>query len=226
MTRAGQRITGLDVRGCIDVQAPNVVIQNSKVSQPASGCYTLIKSGSSGLLVRNVELDGGGDADVSGIAATNYVAERLDIHGVGDGAGADGNVTIRDSYIHDLVEANGSHNDGIQTTQGSGIVIEGNRIENPHTQTSAIMIGADLGNVGSVTVSGNLLAGGGYALYAGARPPGGRSLGNIQVTRNVFSSVFFPSSGYYGAITASADPAITVSDNVWQSSGKLVVPGR
>lgn len=217
--KAGTVIDGLDVRGCITVLAPSVVIKNSRVS---GSCDNLISNRSTGLLVEDVELDGGGDPSVQGIGWGGFTARRLDIHGVGDGVRANGDVVLESSYIHDLVTADGFHNDGVQVTEGSNIVIRDNVIENPFTQTSAILLGAHQGSVSNVLVVGNLLAGGGYTLYGGADPRSNYTISNIVLRDNVFSTKFYPKSGRYGPMTATDDPSIQVSGNIWEGTGQAV----
>lgn len=219
-------VSGYDVDGCVVVTASNVVFEKSRVRGGGAGCWDLISNQASGLTVRDVELDGGGNADLEGMSASNFTLQRADIHGVGDGVRANGNVVIEDSWIHDLASQAGSHNDGIQTTAGSNIVIRGNRIENQLTQTSAIMIGADTGNVSGVTVENNLLAGGGYTVYGGARPPSGRTIKAIVIRDNVFTERFFSNAGAYGPLVATADPQITVSGNRWLESATRTVQAK
>lgn len=212
ISKAGQVVSGLDIKGCVDVEAPNVVIKNSRIT---GGCTNIVNNGSTGLLVQDVEIVGT-SADSQGIGWSDYTAIRVNIHGTGDGARANGNTVIRDSYIHGLVEANGSHNDGVQVTEGSNIRIVHNAIENPNGQTSAVMVGADQGPVSNVTVSNNLLNGGGYALYGGA---GGGSIKGIVVTGNQFGTLFWKTCGFYGPTDAVDDPNITYSGNVWAATG-------
>jgi hypothetical protein len=97
-----------------------------------------------------------------------------------------------------------------------------NRIQNQQGETSAIMIGADLGSINGVLIENNMLSGGDYALYGGAQPPAGNTIANIVIRNNVFTTEFFKDSGQYGAMIATNDKAITVSNNVWASTGTAV----
>ncbi|MBD3782029.1 MAG: right-handed parallel beta-helix repeat-containing protein [Micrococcales bacterium] len=219
VSTSGAVVDGLDVSGCIVVNAPNVTIRNTRVR---GTCDLLVANNGGGLVLDHVELDGRGSSGTLGIGYDRFTVRNSYIHGVGDGIRANGNVTVESSWITDLAAGGGSHNDGIQVTAGSNIRIVGNRIENSHTQTSAILIGADQGSVSNVLVQGNTLAGGGYTLYGGARPPAGNSIANIVLKDNAFSRKYFASSGAYGPMTATDDSRISVSGNVWEGTTTLV----
>lgn len=218
VTTAGAVIDGLDVDGCVVVNAANVTIRRCRVR---GTCTNVIQSNSIGLVVEDTEIDGLGVATTQGIGWGDYTARRVNIHSTGDGARANGGVLIEDSWIHDLVVSDVSHNDGIQITEGSGIVIRHNNIENPNKQTSAILVGAHQGNIADVTVKGNLLAGGGYALYGGSSR-NGYTVTNIKIINNQFSTKVWPKSGFYGPTASMDDPQVTASGNTWQGSGAPV----
>jgi len=218
VSTAGAVVSGLDVRGCVTVTAKNVTIRNVRVS---GSCDDLIQNRSTGLVIDHVTLVGTG-SDTEGIGWSDFTVTNANISNVGDGIRANGNVVVRDSYIHGLVSSGGSHNDGIQVTDGSNITIEHNAIENPNSQTSAIMLGADQGSISNILVQNNLLNGGGFALYGGAQPPSGNTISNIRLVDNVFGKLFYANCGQYGPITATNDSRITVSGNLWQGTSTLV----
>jgi hypothetical protein len=222
ITKDGTVVSGLDVNGCINVTAKDVVIKDSRIRVPNS-CDAGITNTGGGLTVQDTEIDGQKNPNVgNALGWANITALRLNIHGTGDGMRANGNILIQDSWIHDLYDVGDSHNDGIQVTEGSNITIKHNRIENPNGQTSAIMLGADQGSIANILVDGNFLAGGGYALYGGESPNPGFTIRNIRLTNNAFSTELFKTCGYYGPTTATTDPNITVSGNYWLETGKPV----
>jgi hypothetical protein len=53
----------------------------------------------------------------------------------------------------------------------------------------------------NVTVTGNLLAGGGFTVYGPQGRPGAGPSKNVVVTGNEFSARFFPNGGYFGAVS-------------------------
>ncbi len=219
ITKAGSTVNGLDVAGCITVSASNVTIKNTRVR---GTCDLLVNNRGKNLTLDHVEIDGLGSAGTLGIGYDDFTVRQSLIHGVGDGVRANGDVVVENSHITDLASGGGSHNDGIQVTEGSNIRIVGNVIENRHTQTSAILIGADQGNIANVLIEGNTLAGGGFTVYGGARPPAGNTISNIAIKNNRFSTAYFPKGGAYGPMTATDDSRITVSGNVWASTGRPV----
>jgi hypothetical protein len=175
--------------------------------------------GRTGAVVQDTEIDGLGNADGVALGFDNYVARRLNVHNIGDGLRMGENVVIEDSYVHDLVYGNGSHNDAIQSDGGSNYVIRHNRIENSHDQTSAILLSTNIGRISDVVVDNNLMAGGGYTFYAGTDEGG--PAGNLRATNNRFSRMFFPRGGYWGPVVGSQG-AVVWSGNVWADTGAAV----
>ncbi len=101
--------------GCIQVSAPGVVIRNSKIS--CNGFYAVASFDGSysgtPLLLEDSEIDCqnlGGTA----ISEANVTARRLNIHGCENGLNISQNVTVEDSYIHDMYNSAEAHTDGIQ----------------------------------------------------------------------------------------------------------------
>lgn len=183
ISEAGTTISGLDIDGCVGIGADNVTIRNSRIR--CGGSYPVkIMDGATGVLLEDIEINGGGNPEAIAIADSNYTVRRANIHNVGDGPRLGDNTTVEFSFIHDLVAGGGSHNDGAQSTGGSNIVVRGNTIDNQNSQTAAILIGADLGNISDAVVEGNWLNGGGYTVYAGADE--GFDHSGIRIVDNVF----------------------------------------
>jgi hypothetical protein len=211
ITDDGAVIEGLDISGCVTIDAANVTIRNSRIR--CSGSYIVQNLDKPGAVLDHVDLDGGGSASTIATVGSNLTINAANIHGVGDGPRAGSNSTISNSYIHDLIEGGGSHNDGIQSTAGSNITITGNNIQNPHRQTSAILIGADLGDISGVYIAGNLLNGGSFTVYAGNDP--GHACTNVSVVNNAFGRDFL-----YG--TSSTNVPVSWSGNYFADDGAPV----
>ena len=64
-----------------------------------------------------------------GIGYANFTCDRCDIHGWGKGAMMDANVTISNSWIHDMPVASGSHNEAILSLGGPNYTIVNNRLD-------------------------------------------------------------------------------------------------
>jgi hypothetical protein len=134
-----------------------------------------------------------------------------------------GNIT--GNYIHDPGYSTGDHTNGIFDNGGSAqLTISGNTILNSLGQTDAILLNNPAGQtVSNKTITGNLLAGGSYAIYAGGSTATTSS--NILVQNNRFSQQYYPKSGQYGAVTQyHASTGNTWSGNVWDSNGLTVTP--
>jgi Protein kinase domain len=134
---------------------------------------------------------------------------------------------IEGNYIHDVSYASPeSHLNGT-TSNGSTVplTIEHNTVFNPNGQTDAISLFEDFGVEANVLITDNLVAGGGYTIYGGQNA-GGKQAYNIKITKNRFSTIYFPQSGYFGYLTAF-DPTAPGNDwsgNIWDTTGETVQP--
>lgn len=224
LSTPGMTYQDKDVRGCITVTAANVTIKNVKVTCggiEAGGNYTRIQNNSTGLTLTDVEVDCG-DNYGSGIGSSNFTAIRINAHHCENGFNVDapGNVTVRDSYVHDLWTGvnDSGHADGMQWGDGaSNITIEHNTIYNDNGQTSAIIMWDETGNQNNnVLVRNNILAGGGYTLYCGRF---GTSA-NVVITNNRFAAWAFKPSD------SCVSPHVTTwSGNISDATGASLAAG-
>ena len=214
----GQVYENINLRGTISVRADNVTIRNVTVT---SNDYWPIRwySGKNGLITDSTVI--GGPVSMSSLSGNGYTAQRVNVTGAQDGIKVDSNVTITDSYIHDLAVCSGCHNDGMESN-GNYQILHHNTVVNAQSEVSAIALFQDYAAGHDNAVTDNLLAGGGFTLYAGGGSKGRSS--NITITGNHFSRTYFPQSGYYGYATAfDAGGAGNVwSGNVWDDTGKTV----
>jgi hypothetical protein len=212
VTRDGTVVDGLDVRGCLTINADRVTVRRSRIR--CGGDYVVRVGGDvRGVLLEDVEIAGQGNPGTIAVGVDGFTVRRADIHGVGDGPRMGDATVVEDSWIHGLAVGGGSHNDGIQSTGGRGIVIRHNRIDHPRQQTSCILLGADLGDISGALVTGNLLNGGNYTVYAGADR--GHRASHIQLVGNRFGRdfVFGPTS---------LDPGVTATGNVFDDNGQSI----
>jgi hypothetical protein len=207
--QAGTVLSGLDVRGTIRIAADDVTIRDTRVT--SSDYWPIwVDPGAHGLTVVDTEVVGSGSCQ-AGIGTHDYRAIRIDVHGCGDGAKASQNTVIESSWFHDYLMAPGSHNDGIQVSDGAHIVIEGNRIDASPGQTSAIMVGPDFGSpISDVTIEGNWLDGGAYTLY-------------LNADRAVVRGNRFGRGATVGPVDVKVPPA-EWRGNVWADTGSPVTP--
>ena len=103
-------------------------------------------------------------------------------------------------------------------------VIRHNTIDVTQDQTSAIAIWNSRKSSDNIVVDDNLLAGGGFTVYAEdyspseASPAGGYSVTNVSFTNNRFSTVHYSCVGYWGVWYPRGAP----SDG-WRRSGNVVL---
>jgi hypothetical protein len=203
------------IHGCVTVNAPGVVIKNSRISGPcffAIGSFVGSYTGAP-LTVQDSEVD---CASTSGTAFSefNIVALRVNVHGCENGFDINNTVTVRDSYIHDLFSTSESHTDGAQVNPSAHDVTFIHNYIDPLTDaTSAIITPSEsIGAATNVLVQNNLLGGGAYSLYC---TTGGASA-NFRVIDNHFLRDFA-----FGPWTDCADET-QVTGNVWDDTGAPV----
>ena len=225
ITKPNTVIDGLEVHGTITVNAPGAVIKNSKIvggSTPAStGLVNNVVSGAS-FTIEDSELVAATPSTLwNGVFGSNCTAERINVHGVVDSVRVlGGNVVVRDSWLHDTTYSktdplrNGTptHDDTIQIQAGSGILIEGNRLEDAHNAGVMISQDASRSTLSNIVIRDNYLQGGACTINIAATPKTIRP----QVTANVFG----PQRIYATcAITAPTSNAPSLSGNIWGATG-------
>jgi hypothetical protein len=178
------------------------------------------------LLIADSEIDCQ-DLGGTAISESNVIARRLNIHGCENGFSVSQNVTVEDSYIHDLYNSPEAHSDGIQFAAGhlvdgqlaSGVLnvtIRHNTIyamgADGSFGTAAII--SNGGGDTNVLIENNLFAGGTWTLYCEQRAKGA----NYRVLNNRFSRKFSPNVGAFGPATECADEM--QSGNVYHETGR------
>jgi hypothetical protein len=214
ITTAGTVIDGEDIRGCVEVDAPDVTIRRSKISCTDFFVVyvpTKLNTGN-GLVVQDVTISCRKTSG-TGIGSFDFTAVRVDISGCENGYDIDTGVTVRDSYVHDPYTTAQNHADGAQFSAGGHITMTHNTIFMPGS-TSAIISHAD-GDT-DVLISGNLLSGGAFTLYC----PRDSSAG-YRVIDNRFSTIAGANGGQYGP-WQYCDKVAQVSGNVWDATLKPI----
>ncbi len=209
ITEDGAVVEGAEI-GCLDVLADDVTVRDS-VIRCGRGTWAVLADGT-GLVLEDVEVDGLGSAG-NCIASGRYTLLRVELHSCVDGARANGDVVIRDSFIHSLVREPDSHNDAIQTTRGSDIEIVGNTLlayTDGDPMNAAYLAGSAQGPVDRVVVTDNYLNGGNYTLQI---DPG--------ITDGVYERNVFGRDHRYGAVAGVPDQ-ITWRDNTYADTGETV----
>jgi hypothetical protein len=235
VTGAGASVDDITTAAQIVVEAPNVTINDDKIvgvftDEPAIA----LEPAANGVLIENSYISGTntttgrmlvGIKDVEGTPVTGIVIDKCDIQEASTGIQIYTG-TIENSYIHNLGMQSGDHVNGITNNGGASELIQHNTVLNQYSQTDAISLFEDFGPIGNITINDNLLAGGGYAVYGGGSggdAPISSSPYNVDITNNVFSTLYFANSGFYGPDAYVEDGNGNVwSGNVWDGTGVTV----
>lgn len=231
ITVAGTVIDGKKITcSPLEVKANNVVIKNSWVLASNAQAITVTDSNRN-TLIQDTEVDGQGKDNSAGgislIGRDGFKLVRVNAHRSGDIVRFDGWGEAHDSWLHDPQCIQDScHNDIIQSTNANHIVINHNRFDNQHTQTSCILLKADLGPISNVTVKNNLCNGGGYGMYwydANYKITQGTGEGihDNRWMRKVGGG-YWPNGGYYGPWAPQASSLPSWYNNVWDDNGAAI----
>lgn len=212
----GQVIENLVIDGCtIGVEAKNVTIRNVKLTHTSVDMWGIIVREGASAKIENVEVAGRDKSTKSVQYAilsqtmNPVTVDRANLHHCADCIQGE-RMVVTNSYIHDLANPPEAHVDGFQCNGQCEVTLRHNTILNEWSQTAAIALFADFGTPRNSTIDNNLLAGGGYSLYAGTDDATG-----IKVTNNRFSRLYFAKGGYWGP---GADYASTGTGNVWSGN--------
>jgi hypothetical protein len=227
ITDAGAVYDGYTFSGDVIIEADNVTIRNSHVDGRIE-----VRPPYAGLMVQRTEIAGPGpgySTKYPGIGYANFTCDSCDIHGWGDGAMMDANVTIKNSWIHDLAVSGDSHNQAILSLGGPNFTIVNNRLdaEADGHFTAALSFLNQWSKFSNTLVQGNLFNGGGYCVYAGGEAKGNsaRPSSDVRFLDNTFGTSKYAQCGYYGPVTAFDSSG---SGNQWQNNrwanGKTVQP--
>lgn len=210
VTTPGAQLDGLDIQGCVRISASNVTLRRSRVRcQSTNGVF--IDDGVLGTTLEDVEVDGQGVAQRA-LVGSSFTARRLHLHSVYIAVEVGSDVTLADSYIHDLTGTGGN---GVFTLQGSGVTLNNDHIDVADSATACVLASAQAGDISHLVVENCLLNGGGFTLSFGQQ--GTFVTTDFKVTGNRFGR----GSGY--GLLNGAGPSVTLSANVWDDTG-LPVP--
>ena len=201
ITKAGTVIDGLNITGQVEILAPNVTIQNSRITT-TSWAAIYIQQGVKGTVVKDLEISNYGDgANHSNGIAGEGTFLRNDIFHVENGIGVLGPSLIQDNYIHDMQASGAPHYDGIEINGGGDVTIRHNTVINDFTYVSAVMINNDFEPVWNVVVDNNYLAGGGYTVYSDGRFDGG-AISGVSFTNNLMGEGTWGYAGFWNSSPA------------------------
>ncbi len=213
ITTDGTVVQNMEVTGCIVVRANNVTIKNTRVLQSGpcwGGAIDTEYGPYSNILIQDVEVDGRNqNSGAPLVGSGGYTCIRCNVHNGGQGFHLTNNVTVVDSWVHDLFGTGTTHNDAVLSNGGNNFVVRHNTLScdvgwpgNPSTGggcTGAMNLFGDFGPVTNVIADGNLFNGGAYCVYAGTQSDKPYPVAsNVQFTNNLFGTVATPTCGKYG----------------------------
>lgn len=218
----------------------NLIIRNSRFTKSTNdtGDALVRTSGTRSLIIERSEFEGAYNRGVQSDTA-DLVIRTSRFHNTGEAAiekndrSANSSMTVTDNYMtNDKGWPSGQHVDGIQVGGAKNVLISHNTILNQpyggsagntgYVSNSALGLWAELGNVsGTVTVDGNLLAGGGYVVYMEQKSPFSWQ-GPVRITNNTFDTRYSPTSGVWGPLYPRGLPSnLTWSGNSF-SDGRAI----
>jgi hypothetical protein len=169
ITTAGAVIHDVSITSCLVVTAPNVTFRNVLIAcngQPYLVDNGAIRDGAhaydTGVMsfdhVTLVCTGNGGTA----IGEARIAAVAVDISKCENGFDIDTNISLIDSYLHDLLLDGNAHTDGVQLWPGANNITYRHNTVLAQGDTSAFITG---GNNANVVITGNLVDGGAYTIY-------------------------------------------------------------
>jgi hypothetical protein len=221
VTGRGAVLTGLSIRCNLNITASDVTINDDRV----------LTAGNFGITIRHTASVTVENSTVGGLNKTSgRVSYAIDdIYGDStDLVVKNNNVSnwrigvnvssgqVTGNYIHDPGYISGDHTEDFFDNGGTlPLTISGNTMLNSLSETTAIFVASNpAAAIANKTITNNLLAGGGYAIYAGG---GSHSTSNIIIKDNRFGQLYYPKSGQYGPVTDfdSRGKGNVWSGNVW-----------
>jgi hypothetical protein len=216
--REGAVLENLDITGTLTIKASHVTVRNTRVR---SGGYAVITvdPSASDVTLTDVDVIGNGlagSAGSSGIVGTATVSGAR-VSGVENGFLPGSGSRISGSYVARLAAPGKPHYDGVQIDGDvHDVTLSDTTIDlSEHDQTSAVMVDNYYGPVSAIAVDHNLLAGGGFTVYADGSFSTTAPITGVAYTRNRVAA------GSYG--THVVRNASTVwTDNVVDGDGQAL----
>jgi len=189
-------------QGFLRIQAPNIVIKNSKLIGVMATHWSS-QHKYMGLKVIDTEITGFVNDNAPIADGDDYSCLRCHVHDTSTGIGGGNNVSIIDSVVDRMVYATGAHQAAVGMNYGSNITIWHNNLScwrvnvppGPQGCSAALSL-YDEGTMNGVLVKNNLFnAAGEYCAYSG-----GPTAKNVKFISNLFGTRFHPNCGNSGPL--------------------------
>lgn len=220
-------IGGVDIRGYVRITGKNVTIRNSIVRGGAARCPAAVIQVEGSAVIEDVEIaPASPNACLDGVWAAATTLSRVNIHGTVDGVRAGNDVTVQDSWIHDLAhyntgapEGGATINDAVDTRGRRRITLRHNVLYPGANANAAYQVTQEGGASGDIRVENNWLDGGHCVLNFAHRGGGPTPMTGIAVTNNRFGR----NSMYPCPILISTQTTLSAnSGNVWDDTGAAI----
>jgi PKD domain len=240
VNKAGTTIKDIALDAAISVEADNTTIEDSEITvegtqtcgKSCGGRGIWIKPGVTGTVIKNVTCHG---AAPSGENVTQYCIMSNDsdttiehLHAYYCTECLAGPMDLSESFIDETgATIPEEHYEDIYYGGGAGpLIVNHNTMLNPNGQTAVVFASVDFGDQTTLTITNNLMAGGGYMIYGGGSGSGGKVVGPVTITGNHFSRKYYPEGGSYGVASYLENSVTTWSGNVWDETLQTVpMPG-
>ncbi len=236
VTTPGTTIKDVALEGSISVEANNTTIEDTDVTvngtqtcgESCGGRGIWIKPGVTGTLIQNVACHGGA---LSGSNVTQYCVMSNNstttikqLYAYNCTECLAGPMNLSNSFINESgATIPQEHYEDIYYGGGGGpLIVNHNTMLNQQGQTAVVFASVDFGNQTTLTITNNLMAGGGYTIYGGGSGSGGKVVGPVTITGNRFSREFYPNGGSYGVAAYMNEAVTSWSGNVWDETLKSV----
>ncbi len=217
ITEDGAVVEGLHITGSVVISADDVTFRDSLV-QTDTSLYPVVVDGASDVVIEDIEVDNMGGTGIGiFISDSSVTVRRADVHSAEDGIRIQSDdVTIEDSYVHDLQRHSGGHHDAVQIRSGDDITLEGNTLlpfneETDDEMNAAVQIGSLVGDdqITDLRVIDNYMDGGGFTVNGGGRD----EVDSATYAGNRFGR------NYRFAVSGNLDGSTWDDSNVWDDTG-------
>jgi hypothetical protein len=229
---AGLVIDGKLVTSDLVIQAPNVVIRNSRIN-----AHIDVDGANRSLTLEDSEVHAGGWRGPA-VGFGDLTIRRTEITGGQHAVLCDDNCAVADSWLHNQGVFPGSHNNAYISNGGTGHTLRHNTLDcTPRDDgqgggcTADGSFFGDFATIRDVVVDNNLFVAtpsGGYCGSFGWNPgkPFGDNPTNVDVTNNVFQRGPNGKCGVHAAATSfkASDPASTWINNKWDDGAVVPAP--
>ena len=227
LSTPGQVVSGQIITGGVQITASNVTLKDCIIEVPNNANWNVgIAGGLTGVVLQNCEIVGAGTSGPLGsygiyVEGNSQVTiNAVNIHDVGQGLVLnDGQVTLENSYIHDLNAGSGTHYEdigyfGAAKSSTFSLNIQNNTLINQNIQTASVFLQNYFGALNNIKVNNNVLVGGDYTVYvdgsASSAPVSNVSITNNHMGAGIFGITDFMKSSpvYTGNLNDGASVAV------------------